>query len=96
MTAPRPLRHFHVAAVEVHVYPDKPTLSQAAADFVAERLVEALRQRGEANIVLATGASQYDFLAALRQRQDVDWSNVTAFHLDEYLQLSPEIGRAHV
>lgn len=89
MTAPRPLRHFHVAAVEVHVYPDKPTLSQAAADFVSQRLVEALRQRGEANIVLATGASQYDFLAALRQRQDVDWSNVTAFHLDEYLQLSP-------
>jgi glucosamine-6-phosphate deaminase len=84
------LRRFSVDSVDVHVYHDKPTLSQAAADFVASHLIKALSTRGEANLVLATGASQYDFLAALRGRTDIDWSNVTAFHLDEYLKLSPE------
>ncbi len=83
------LRQFSVDGVHVELYPDKPTLSQAAADFVADRLKQALAERGEANLVLATGASQYDFLAALRVRTDIDWARITAFHLDEYIALDP-------
>jgi glucosamine-6-phosphate deaminase len=84
-----PLSRFTVDGVDVQLYADKPTLSEAAADFVAARLNETLAERGEANLVLATGASQYDFLAALL-RQEVDWSQITAFHLDEYIDLSPD------
>jgi glucosamine-6-phosphate deaminase len=90
MTSQSLLRRFTVDNVDVHVYQDKQSLGKAAADFVATHLIEALAARGEANLVLATGASQYDFLSALRGRTDVDWSNVTAFHLDEYLNLSPQ------
>jgi glucosamine-6-phosphate deaminase len=84
------LRQFTVDGVHVELYSDKPSLSQAAAAFVAGRLNEALTERGEANLVLATGASQYDFLDALRSRKDIDWSRITAFHLDEYIDLDPE------
>jgi len=40
---------------------------------------------GAASIILATGNSQLDFLAALRILPDIDWRNITVFHMDEYL-----------
>ena len=39
--------------------------------------------------MLATGNSQLAFLAALVTRNDVDWAKVTAFHMDEYVDLAP-------
>ncbi|HEV8603777.1 MAG TPA: glucosamine-6-phosphate deaminase [Tepidisphaeraceae bacterium] len=59
---------------------------QAARDGAA--LIRAvIAQRGEANIILATGASQFEMLAELTHVADVDWHRVTAFHLDEYAGL---------
>ncbi|NLE39160.1 MAG: glucosamine-6-phosphate deaminase, partial [Pirellulaceae bacterium] len=39
-----------------------------------------------ANVIVATGASQFEMLAAL-VAAEVDWSRVTFFHLDEYVGL---------
>jgi len=58
----------------------------AAARYVAGLIKAAIAQRGEANIVLATGTSQLEMLATL-VTLDIDWSKVTAFHLDEYIGL---------
>lgn len=81
-------RQFEVEGIKVQVYADREALGLAAAKFVAGRLRQALAKRGDANIVLATGASQHEFIAAFRQEQGIDWSSVTAFHLDEYLGIS--------
>ena len=35
--------------------------------------------------MIATGASQFETMAALVGLDDIDWSRVTAFHLDEYI-----------
>lgn len=59
---------------------------RAAVDG-ARKLRDALQSRGSANIIVATGASQFDMLAALVQQPGIDWSKVTAFHLDEYVGL---------
>jgi glucosamine-6-phosphate deaminase len=61
-------------------------MAQAAAEMAGRRLCQAIVDRGQANLVLATGASQFEMLAALTA-QPVDWSRVTAFHLDEYVGL---------
>ena len=73
-------------AMEIYIYPTKREMGQAAARLAARRLTDAIDQRGEANLVLATGASQFDMLESLVSRA-VDWSKVTAFHLDEYVGL---------
>jgi glucosamine-6-phosphate deaminase len=83
-----PQRQFEVADVQVQVFAAKARLGEAAAIFVADRVRRAIAARGEASVIFATGASQYEFLDALVQIEDVDWSCVTAFHLDEYLGLS--------
>ena len=62
-------------------------LGQKAAKLIAEKLNAAIRERGEARVALSTGMSQFETIAALI-KQDVDWSKVTMFHLDEYVNLS--------
>ncbi|CAM5221051.1 Glucosamine-6-phosphate deaminase OS=Bosea thiooxidans OX=53254 GN=ARD30_16745 PE=4 SV=1 [Bosea thiooxidans] len=39
---------------------------------------------------MATGASQFEMLQHLVAAEGIDWSKVTAFHLDEYVGLSEE------
>ncbi len=59
----------------------------AAAEMAARRLRDAIDARGSANLILTTGASQFEMLAAL-VAQPVDFSKVTGFHLDEYIGLA--------
>ena len=73
--------------MEIVVYRDKAALGAAAAERAAEAINEAVRLRGDARIVLATGASQVEVLAALVRRSDIAWPAVTMFHLDEYIGL---------
>ncbi len=47
----------------------------------------AIRDRGQARVIAATGTSQFEFLAALTESADIDWGRVEVFHLDEYIGL---------
>ena len=44
---------------------DKLDMARRAADAAAGKIREAIAARGEARIIVATGASQFEFLAAL-------------------------------
>ena len=70
--------------MQLHVATSKTALGQAAADIGAEHLRKALRDRGQANLIVATGASQFEMLQVLVRAPDIQWDRVTAFHLDEY------------
>jgi glucosamine-6-phosphate deaminase len=69
------------------VFPDKSSLSQAAAEQAATAIRNAISRQGRARIVAATAASQIHFLEALTKAPSIDWSKVEAFHLDEYIGL---------
>ena len=69
------------------VFPDKIQLGQAAAAQAAGIIQQAINNRGQARIIAATGASQFEFLEALTARRDLDWKRVEMFHLDEYVGL---------
>lgn len=72
------------------VFSDKRQLGEAAAEQAATCIRKATAQWGRARILVATGASQFEFLHALAGRGDVDWASVEMFHLDEYLGLSAD------
>lgn len=72
--------------MQVKVHPDSAALAAAAAEEGANAIKRAIAEKGEAVVVVATGASQFEVLADL-VRKDIDWSKVTAFHLDEYVGL---------
>jgi len=59
-----------------------------AAGKAAAALIEtAISQKGQANIILGTGASQFETLNQLTASPGIEWSKVTMFHLDEYIGL---------
>ncbi len=72
--------------MNVIISQNKQELGEKAAIKGAELICKAIVGKGEANIIVATGASQFEMLSTLI-RQDVDWSTVTGFHLDEYINL---------
>ena len=72
------------------IYPTKTTLGAAAAAEAAEAIRAAVSESGRARIIAATGASQFEFLAALVSMPDVPWAQVEMFHLDEYIGFSAD------
>jgi len=70
--------------MKVNILESKAALGKAAADQGVEILTKILEKKGSANIILATGASQFEMLGELVQAE-LDWSKVTVFHLDEYI-----------
>lgn len=72
--------------MEIIISESKGDPGKKAARKGAELINEAIRVRGEANIILATGVSQFEMLESL-VKENVNWAKVTAFHLDEYIGL---------
>jgi glucosamine-6-phosphate deaminase len=72
--------------MEIVISGTKEELGVKAAAQGAELINKAIAEKGGAIIIVATGASQFEMLNEL-VKLDVDWSKVTAFHLDEYIGL---------
>ena len=71
--------------MDVQILKDKNELGRVAAKLGAEKIRAAIAANGRANVILATGASQFEMLAALLLEKDIDWNVVSFFHLDEYV-----------
>ena len=72
--------------MNINISENAAELGNRAAKLTAKELNKAIAKNGEARLVLSTGASQFETIAALL-KQDVDWSRVEVFHLDEYVDL---------
>ena len=71
--------------MNIYIGKDKLDMAAAAAKMAGDRVREAIKLRGEARIIVATGASQFEFLEAFVKEPEIDWTKVTGFHLDEYV-----------
>ena len=74
--------------IKVQKFATKIVAADEAASAGAKAIVAAIEKNGRANVVIATGASQFEMLAALVEHDEIDWSRVTAFHLDEYIGMA--------
>ena len=71
--------------MNIYIGKDKLDMAAHAAKMAGDRVREAIKLRGEARIIVATGASQFEFLEAFVKEPGIDWTKVTGFHLDEYV-----------
>ncbi|MCK4590786.1 MAG: glucosamine-6-phosphate deaminase, partial [Candidatus Latescibacteria bacterium] len=74
--------------MQVRVFESKQQMAQAAACKAAELLKETLNKKGTTTFIVATGASQFEFLENLTAAPSIEWANTVMFHLDEYVGLS--------
>jgi glucosamine-6-phosphate deaminase len=70
--------------MEKYIFESKDEMGLTAAQNACRILCRAIHDRGQAAVILATGASQFDVLKHL-VTMAIDWSKVTMFHLDEYI-----------
>ena len=73
--------------MKIQISPDPKTLGQTAGNDAAKLIREAISKNGSANIILATGTSQFETLNTIINEKNIDWSKVVMFHLDEYIDL---------
>lgn len=76
--------------LSIQIYHSEANLAQDAAYLARDYLNSVMRSEGQANIILATGSSQIQFLEALTTIDDLNWSKITLFHLDEYLGIEAD------
>lgn len=71
--------------MDIQISSNQQELGEQAGKAAATALKQIISEQGQAHIIVATGASQFDTLKTLTSETGIDWSKVTAFHLDEYL-----------
>ena len=76
--------------MKIERFQTKQELGRAAGRQGALWIKQAIAEKGTANIILATGQSQFETIEKLISDKDIDWSKVRMFHLDEYIGMSIE------
>ena len=75
--------------LSVLVYDTRKEMGKAAGAAAAEAIRAVLAQREYANVIFAAAPSQNEMLDALLS-EDLDFTRINAFHMDEYIGLSIE------
>jgi glucosamine-6-phosphate deaminase len=72
----------------VEIYATRKAMGEAAGKKAEELLVAFLKQKKEVRIIAASAPSQNEILAYLAKSKLIDWSRITAFHMDEYIGIA--------
>ena len=83
-----PIQQFTADHLHVDVYPTRDEMGKSAAKDAALQIQALLNAKAYVNIIFAAAPSQNEMLFHLARHQDIDWSRVNAFHMDEYVGLN--------
>ena len=78
---------FRCDRLQVRIYADRAAMGAAAAADAAALLKQLLSAQDTVRVIFAAAPSQNEFLDGLCRAEGIDWSRVTAFHMDEYVGL---------
>jgi len=84
---PKVLKDWQSGRLKVKLFRTREEVGRAAAETVAQQMQKVMKNKEIVNMVFAAAPSQNEFLGSLTTRNDIDWSRVQAFHLDEYIGL---------
>jgi glucosamine-6-phosphate deaminase len=90
MAGPEPIETRTVEKLKVEVYRDRAAMGAAAGSDAAARLKALLAAKKNVRMIFAAAPSQNETLATLAATPGIDWSRVTAFHMDEYIGLAAD------
>lgn len=85
-----PRDSFAIDRLGVRIFQSRKTMGVAAAADIAESIRVRLRNQDSVSIAFAAAPSQNEVLSTLSTTEDIDWSRIFAFHLDEYVGLSAD------
>lgn len=74
----------------VNAYQTRAEMGNAAAKDIKSRILALLETKETINMIFAAAPSQNEVLYALATDGEIPWEKVNAFHMDEYIGLSPD------
>lgn len=83
------LKTIQTEKLTTFIYKTRDAMGRAAGKAAAEVIREVLKEKPFANVIFAAAPSQNETLSSLLA-EDVDFSRIRAFHMDEYVGLSIE------
>ncbi|WP_425262321.1 6-phosphogluconolactonase [Paenibacillus pectinilyticus] len=81
------LKEMQVDALKVRVYQNRKAMGTAAGVDIAGKIKELLMVKPNIRMIFAAAPSQSEVLQYLKEDPTIDWSRITAFHMDEYIGL---------
>nr|WP_206294142.1 glucosamine-6-phosphate deaminase [Humisphaera borealis] len=79
-----------VDRLKVKAFATRQAMGAAAGSDVATRLKALLATKVTVRMIFAAAPSQNETLSTLAATNGIDWSRVTAFHMDEYIGLATD------
>ena len=73
--------------LNVRILPSRLALGEAAAADIRACILRLLAKKPEIHMIFAAAPSQNETLAALTSYDNIDWTRINAFHMDEYIGL---------
>ncbi len=73
--------------LNIVIHQTRQELGEQAGADASEAIKKAIAEKGEARVIFAAAPSQNETLQTLVQAKDIDWTHVTALHMDEYIGL---------
>lgn len=75
--------------LDVRIYETRQEMGRAASAKFAKEVNELFKTQPEISVIFAAAPSQNEFLEALGD-ENLDWSRINAFHMDEYIALASD------
>lgn len=80
---------FKKELLTIEIHPTRNEMGQKAARDIEAAICAVIAQKGSCNMIFAAAPSQREVLATLASSAEIDWNRVHAFHMDEYVGISP-------
>jgi len=84
------MKQFIKDKLSVRIYDTRAEMGSAAAKDIADCIKAQLAKKDKINMIFAAAPSQNEVLAALCADTTIEWNRINAFHMDEYIGISPE------
>lgn len=76
--------------LSINIYKTREEMGKSAAKDIKKCILDLAKNKEEINIIFAAAPSQNEVLEALANDADIPWKKINAFHMDEYIGLSPD------
>lgn len=73
--------------LKIKIFPTREEMGRAAAADASVLIRKLQEEKDHLNLVFAAAPSQNEFLKALSEDDTIDFSRITAYHMDEYIGL---------
>ena len=76
--------------LNVKISGSRSEMGRVAALDICQKILELFSEKSEINMVFAAAPSQNEVLEQLIAFDNIDWTRINAYHMDEYIGLSSE------